>query len=73
MQYYSNMTDVVHNNIILVSSADLTIYTPSIGTHSSTVSSILGKFSAAIANQYNSAFLGSPGNHHSWVGRGSMD
>ena len=60
-----------------LSSADLTIYAPGIGTLSYTVSSPLGRiqhlpFAAAIANHYNLAFLVPPGTHHCWVDRGGV-
>ena len=58
----TNVNAHVYSPDILVESADCTIYTPGIGTHSFTVSSPLGRiqhmrtFSAAITNHYNSAF-----------------
>ena len=57
-----NVNVHVYSLDIPVGSADCTIYTPGIGTHSFTVSSPLGRiqhlrtFAAAIANHYNLAF-----------------
>ena len=57
-----NVNVHVYSPDIPVGSADCTIYTPGIGTHSFTVSSPLGEnsafahFAAAIANHYNLAF-----------------
>ena len=72
----TNVNVHVYSPDIPVGSADCTIYTPGVGTHSFIISSPLDRiqhFAAAMANHYHLAFF-PPGTHHCRVdrSRGSM-
>ena len=73
-----NVNVHVYSPDIPVGSADCTIYTPGIGTHSFTVSSPLGRIQHLstlqqyIANSLQFSFLVPPGTHYCWVDRGGV-